>query len=391
MHLCPRLGQPGIRFTTKYKWYLYINLAAALFLVGLQLKNSATLTYMLEMTKDQNAWVDVTQFMCHNYTVNPQCTRCVTGVPCEYKDEKDFRLIVLAFNRDYSLKKCLDRVKHLQMDGDSLSVEIWIDIDQNGRLHLPTYRTATAFAAEFTNGQVCIHVQNVHAFIANQWIYSYRPRPKTKEISLIVEDDVDISMYAYRWLKKVNHSFSNQEEVYSYSLQMENVITQSLDSKIQRPVVAPPTESIFLHVVFGTWGFSPKPKFWRKFQDWYTKVRQDDSIKPYMENFKATNWYKNFEKYGTQESMAHEMWMIYYVLNHRRKMYCLYSNLVSMTGREDVLLSAHRAEQGLHYSGQGVQNKTSLLLSSWDKKYEQFSSHPYAMDSFGNEVKHFED
>jgi hypothetical protein len=277
------------------------------------------------------------------------------------------------------------------MDGDSLAVEIFIDVDRNGRLHLPTYRTATAFASEFTDGQVCVHVQNVHAFIANQWIYSYRPREGTKEISLIVEDDVDISAYAYRWLKSVNQTFATRDEVYSYSLQMENVHTQSIDAKHRHQVLAPPSENIFLHVVFGTWGFSPKPNFWRKFQDWYSKARQNDAIKPYMENFKASTWYRNFEKRGTQESMAHEMWIIYYVLNHRRKMYCLYSNLVPMTGREDVLLSTHRAEQGLHFQGGASVNKTNLLLNSWDSKYVQFQPHPYAVDSFGNEVKHFED
>lgn len=85
------------------------------------------------------------------------CTNsCKSGIPCEYKDEVDFRIIVLVANRPDSLMKCLDHIADLDMGMDRLAVDIWIDVTKEGMVHEPTLNVAKGFAANFTKG--CIFV-----------------------------------------------------------------------------------------------------------------------------------------------------------------------------------------------------------------------------------------
>ncbi len=54
-------------------------------------------------------------------------SECTTGVPCQYPDELDFRIIVLTYNRPDSLSKCLSHIAKLDTLGDKVGVDIWID------------------------------------------------------------------------------------------------------------------------------------------------------------------------------------------------------------------------------------------------------------------------
>lgn len=76
-------------------------------------------------------------------------------------------------------------------------MEIWLDRDVAGRVHEETRAVAMAFAWE--NGPTRVHVQETHAGPYGQWINSWRPRLDDSELALFVEDDVDLSPYAYRY------------------------------------------------------------------------------------------------------------------------------------------------------------------------------------------------
>ena len=128
-----------------------------------------------------------------NLTQPPQCTQCASDLPCAYKDEVDFRVVVLGFDRPKSLEKCLDRVRDLKLDGMRVGVEVWLDITVDGRMHLPTYLTAMSFAASWLDGRTCVHVQTKHSHVAKQWLLTWQPKENTRELALIVEGDVDIS------------------------------------------------------------------------------------------------------------------------------------------------------------------------------------------------------
>ena len=128
------------------------------------------------------------------------CAKCISGEPCEYPDTVDLRIIVFAYNRDHSLSNCLLNFYNLVTDGDKVAIEIWIDISKDGNVHQPTFEVAQQFVSTWHLGQACVHVQTDHANIGGQWMYSWRPKLDSGEMGLIVEDDVDVSPYAYRYM-----------------------------------------------------------------------------------------------------------------------------------------------------------------------------------------------
>ena len=292
---------------------------------------------------------------------------CKVGKPCEYLDEVDFRIIVMTFDRANSLKHCLNSVSRVETMGKRISVEIWIDRSKEGEIDHETILTANDFQRNWKDGRVCIHQRETNAYIDGQWIDTWRPKHQTKEIGLILEDDVDISSHALRWLEAVHEKYDQVKDIDGYSLQMQG--TQFFSGKKDRRLEGPETDNIFLYGVLGTWGFSPHPERWREFQDWFH--HKDPAIKPYVPQILPTRWYISFEIRGTQRSMW-EMWHIYY--SHINKLYTVYCNLHVKYIRDDLLLSVNRKEKGLHFDGKSQERETNwaLLSSEWQPEYILF-------------------
>jgi hypothetical protein len=188
--------------------------------------------------------------------------KCVTGTPCdEYRDEVDFRIIVITFNRAASMLKLLSSLNDLELDGDSATLEIWID-GTDGKAHTETVHAARSFT--WTKGPTRVHVQTSHAGIAGQWIDTWRPKPNSRELAIILEDDLSVSPMAYRFVKAVHKAMANASNFAGVTIQSDDVMTLSANPK--GPLVASRNDTIFMYKGFGTWGFSPKPDHWRRFQ-----------------------------------------------------------------------------------------------------------------------------
>jgi hypothetical protein len=188
---------------------------------------------------------------------------CRTGKPCNtYSDDVDFRIIVLTFDRDVSLLKLLNSLQDLELDGDKAVIEIWLDVDTEGKVNEPTARAAQSF--RWKKGPTRVHVQTSHAGIRGQWIDTWRPRPESREIGLILEDDINVSPMAYRWLKAVHKGMKNRTDFVGATLTSDQM--SILSSTPKGPLVAPKNDTILMYKCFGTWGFSPKPEHWRRFQ-----------------------------------------------------------------------------------------------------------------------------
>jgi len=84
-------------------------------------------------------------------------TSCVTGRPCTYPDQVDFRLIVITFNRADSLSKLLRSLDTLVLDGDRAALEIWIDRHRKNDVDQRTLEVASAF--KWKGGPTRVHVQ----------------------------------------------------------------------------------------------------------------------------------------------------------------------------------------------------------------------------------------
>ena len=193
------------------------------------------------------------------------CAICTGSVPCSYGYEVDIRILVLTYDRSASLLSCL---KHIEAtEGDfKVAVEIWIDRSKDGKVPVESLQVAVAFKGASKLYSVCVHVQEKHSFITKQWLNAWRPSEQSTEIGLFLEDDVDISPYALKWLMAAHQQYKNDQEIYGYSLQMEHVMAQTTRHDI---ITAPNNEPVFKLPILGTYGFAPKAKFWRSFQEFY--------------------------------------------------------------------------------------------------------------------------
>ena len=316
------------------------------------------------------------------------CADCYPGVPCKHGDSVDLRVILLAYNRPLSLQTSLRHVDRLIMDGHSLSIHVFLDRSKDGTYHNETYNMAKNFKKERNSkGSFCIHIQKEHAYATKQWLLSWRPEPNSTEIGLIVEDDIDISPYAYRWLKAVHNEYGSNDNVFGYTLQSENV---RFPLHPFATASGPESDPIFLMPFWGTWGFAPKADFWIRLQDFYLKKKEVRGFKPSFKGLKCDVWYDEFLKKGREESMAHELWVMHFINNHKKKQFCVFSNLQRYKGFQGPSqLSVHRAEKGMHYHGNHVKEGTEVtnkLLETWDTTFSDFKDiHP--MDGNGNQIQ----
>jgi hypothetical protein len=160
---------------------------------------------------------------------------CVTGKPCEYADDVDFRIIVITYNRAVSLLKLLRSLDDLELDGDRAALEIWIDVNDKGQSHDETVKAARSF--QWKKGPTRVHIQTSHAGIMGQWIDTWRPRPESKELGIILEDDISVSPMAYRWLKAVHKAMANRTDFVGASLTSDQMSVHSSNPK--GPLAAP--------------------------------------------------------------------------------------------------------------------------------------------------------
>ena len=98
-----------------------------------------------------------------------------------------------------------------------------------------------------------------------QWIDTWRPRDDTDvELGLILEDDMSVSPYAYRWLRAVHNAYRHLSDFVGASIQSDKIFT--LSERPKGPVAAPKSDTVVMYKCLGTWGFSPRPLHWRRFQ-----------------------------------------------------------------------------------------------------------------------------
>ena len=69
---------------------------------------------------------------------------------------------------------------------------------------------------------------------------------------------------AYRWLKAVHKGMQNRTDFVGATLTSDQM--SILSSSPKGPLTAPKNDTILMYKCFGTWGFSPKPEHWRRFQ-----------------------------------------------------------------------------------------------------------------------------
>jgi len=290
---------------------------------------------------------------------------CVAGVPCQYPNSVDLRIIVLTFDRWSSLTKLLNSLNDLYTDGDRVALEIWIDRGPDGKtVNKETVATAKSF--HWKNGVIRVHIQPEHVGILGQWIDTWKPVGNgSEEIALILEDDISISPYSYRWLKAARKFFGLRADVAGITLQSEGLIVASTGAPFT-PISSDGTA--YLYKLVGSWGYAPNPDHWLLFQDWYHRVIKDSNFHPYVDGLVMNKWFKQFQKERRSHTMW-TMWFIYYC--NINSLYTIYNNLNACYNTTKNCLAVNRREPGLHFSGKPVDN-TKSLLREWKKEFVDF-------------------
>ena len=304
---------------------------------------------------------------------------CTPNVSYSYGDTVDFRIIVLTFNRPDSLLKLLTTLNTLELDEhQSAALEIFIDRNKRNELHTETVETAKNFSWKI-NGTKRVYVWRTHVGLYGNWIDSWRPKPNSNEIALILEDDLSVSPYALRWLKAAHNRYGTRDDIQGYTLTSGPMTGHAIGGKA---IKIDKSDSAFLYRVLGSFGFSPHPKIWREFQDWFHKAVKDTAFHPYVPNTLMDVWYRGFEKKGTQDTMW-TMWFVWYTNKHN--LYCVYNNIHEIAGVKNTYLVEHRHEPGIHYGGKAAKHAQNLL-SEWKDVYINFPLKTKKVDFKGNIV-----
>ena len=220
---------------------------------------------------------------------------------------------------------------------------------------------------------MCLHLQTYHSNAANQWINAWRPRKHTREIGLILEDDVDISPFALHWLVYTQQTFQDDPRVFGYSLQSQDVRFPLAPYDLAKGSAHRP---IYMLPIIGTIGFSPKTRMWRSFQNWYAaKRRSKKNFIPHVPGTMDDVWYSRLKILHTEDSMAHELWILHYMWLFTPKLLCVYNNLATYTSKlVGVYLANHRKEQGLHHDKKTKTDLSEkLLLNHWNASFLNFN------------------
>ena len=301
---------------------------------------------------------------------NDKSWPCQWERPCVYRRQVDIRIIILTYNRPTSLQKCLNSTQYLQMDGDQASMEIWIDRNYRGEVDASTVAVSKNFT--WPQGPVTVHVQQSHAGLHGQWINTWKPQAGSKELSLFLEDDVDISPYGYVWLKRAWNKYGNDRNLGGIVLQNEYIITAAGRLKgVTFP--RPEKDPLFMYPILMPWGFAPNPKYWTIFQDWYHNMKSNSEFLPFVPEAGLYNsWFKDMVKANRTNSMW-TMWYNYFC--HKNKLHMIYANLPKYTGRSDTRLVCHRKENGLHFNGNTVESCYDTLLTRWSDYLVKWPEH----------------
>ena len=245
-------------------------------------------------------------------------------------------------------------------------MEIWIDCSKTGTYDTNTYDVANKF--NWTKGPKRVHVWNKHTGLHGQWIDTWKPKEDTKEMALFVEDDIDISAYAWRWIKAAREEYGRMPQVAGYSLKDDN--TYQVAKIVQK-------DAAFMRRHSLPWGFAPVPSKWRQFQKWYYTKIDDYSFMPWIKGDALHNgWFRVSEAHAKGKNFRmNNIWtQWFYHFMNKNKLLSVFCNTRRQTGKKRQGLEFNRFEKGLHFHrAKGRVDKNGRrTVTEWNEVFVQF-------------------
>jgi hypothetical protein len=187
-------------------------------------------------------------------------------------------------------------------------IEVWIDMSKYGKIDDRTYQVATHF--KFDKGDINVMNHTDHVGLFGQWMDLWPHGKDVKEIAVVLEDNVTVSPFLYRYLKVVHTKYDSSPNINSFALQCS-----AIHNGGSGPLHAPDDNIVFIYPILGTCGFSPNKINWLIFLKWYRTASKDKRFISLVPVMVPSKWYKEHVTDGRTQSMW-QMWHIYYAWHH---------------------------------------------------------------------------
>lgn len=253
-------------------------------------------------------------------------------------DQRDFKLtvIVLTMNRARSLSRLLESIRNTDLESEDDYFDLEIHVDKSIGAH---YQDCVSIARNFTlphAGKVRARIADKNHGLRAAWFDAWYPRPDD-EYALIVEDDLELSPYWYTWLKKAWTKYGGRDDLAGIALHRQFMVMTKPE---QTTVEIINNFEPFLYKLVGTWGFSPHPKRWREFLDWFHSV-DSETFDPFVPGLITSDWLHQHTTMGKRH-MTWEQWHIYH--SEKNGLFTMYLNLP-----KKMALCSNWREAGVHY------------------------------------------
>ncbi|CAI9106193.1 OLC1v1005278C1 [Oldenlandia corymbosa var. corymbosa] len=255
---------------------------------------------------------------------------------------------VLTYNRLPSLTRCLNSLALAHYD-DFTQVHLHIYIDHfpleyndgRGSQDLDSKLDLSREILDFVDrfkwdfGDKLVHYRNLNVGLQSQWLEAWWPS-SDDEFAFVVEDDLELSPYYFRFLKSLILNYYYNESnfnpmIYGASLQRPRFVPGKHGNKIQ---LDSGTE-LFLYQLVGTWGQLLFPRPWKEFRLWYDSHKAK-GIKPILDGMVTTGWYKR---------MGERIWTPWFIkFIHARGYFNIYTNF-----KNEMALSVSHRDAGVNY------------------------------------------
>lgn len=299
------------------------------------------------------------------------------------------RCIVLSGGtRVSSLHRLMRSIFAVIPDGDRIDIDVWLDLPPGSppesvlkqRKQLAAGIQELGSNGTYKNGALRAHIWPKHMGLRGQWLEAWHEstpgglRRDTPEIGLILEDDLELSPYAWRWLKAAHVAYGTLPHVAGFSLQR-----LQLCAAFCKDLKGGPEQSGggFLYPIVGTWGYSPTARHFVAFREWF--YSRPPGFKPYVPGLSPTSWYRRFEREGTEKKRMWSMHHIKYTDTHEDR-YTVYAK-----PRGDQALSVNHREPGANYHKKD--KVPDRVLRAWDPELVRFSSEPLVLNYRGQVVR----
>lgn len=294
------------------------------------------------------------------------------------------RLVVITGGtRLGSLWRLLNSLCRLHNEGDRIDLHVWIDVppgpvDANvlqDRQKLADDVLRLASNGSYNIGTVSANIWPSHKGLYGQWLDAWDASipggllPTTDEVGLILEDDLELSPFAWTWLKRAVKAYGDDPRVAGFTLQRAQLCAARCPELTGGP---DGSGGGFYYPLIGTWGYAPTPRSYAKFRQWARQLPHNFNLS--VPGLTPSDWYNTIAKEGNPNNRIWEMNHIKYTSLHEDRF------TVYVKCPFNLTLATNYQEDGLNYKGSGG-TPTHSLMMDWDDRILRFKNRPLILDS----------